>query len=102
MPRRHSEGLLAQRVISDGMLRIWLSKGKKGSQCSRVGRGFVSEGFEHSDRRVNCDEAALPCVEPHLRRLDCRHVGCDAAIRVSNASYHLAVVASDVLPETIR
>ena len=29
MPRRHSEGLLAQRVISDGMLRIWLNEGKR-------------------------------------------------------------------------
>ena len=35
----------------------------------------MSEELEHSDRRVNCDEAT----------------------RVSNASYHLAVVATDTL-----
>ena len=34
MPRRHSEGLLAQSVISDRMLRIWLSKGKRGAHVS--------------------------------------------------------------------
>ena len=38
-------------------------------------RGFVSEGLDHSDRWVDCD----------------------AVTRVSNASYHLAIVASGAL-----
>ena len=47
--------------------------------------------------RVSCDEAALPCVDPHLGRLDFRRVDCDEATRLSNVSCPLAVVASDVL-----
>ena len=65
---------------------------------------FHASGRHPNDRssltsvgRVNCDEAALPCVEPQFVRLDVHKVGCDAAARFSNASYHLVVVASDVL-----
>ena len=47
--------------------------------------------------RVHCEEAPLPSAEPQLRRLDFRKAGCDAGTLISNASYHLAVVASDVL-----
>ena len=34
---------------------------------------------------------------PPIARLDFRKVGCDAATRVSNASSHLAVIASSVV-----
>ena len=42
--------------------------------------------------------ALLPTHRPPpIARLDFRKVGCDAATRVSNASCHLAVVASNVV-----
>ena len=39
----------------------------------------------------------LSRAESQPRRLEFRKVGCDAVTRVPNASYHLAVVALDVL-----
>ena len=56
------------------MISLWRVK-LTHERPAPLGRGIVSEGLDHSDRRVDCD----------------------AATRVSNALYHLAVVASDVL-----
>ena len=59
------------------------------------GPRFHTQNDDSGDSLGSTPNVRDPSFE--LRRLAFRQVGCDAAARVWHASYHLAVVASDVL-----